>query len=542
MRKTNHSTLRQIYSGNFNVSPIRLTIIQSVLVIILASIFAAVLFNYIGIYYHSIWYQLFATLIVSSILAPIFLYPSFRTTDQLRKANLVIERQATTDHLTALPNMLAFSKQLSATLKMTGDGDSNENIEFALHFIDLDRFKQINDTLGHDGGNQLLIKVANRLSERVGASGFVARFGGDEFVVIQYSVFNELEASRFAQDLRAVVSTCYHLSNQEVSVGATIGTALVPRDGNNQDQILKAADMALYKAKSANLPQCIFDPGLASDALTKIRIEGILRSAIKTKSLKPYFHSIVHAENPLRIVGFEALARIELFDGEILRPDEFIPVAESTGVIIELGEHILRQACMECLRWNPQIYVAVNVSPTQLIRSDFFETVYKTLEETGLEPGRLELEITESVLIGEIAQIRPVLNQLRELGVRIALDDFGSGYCGLHYLRNITIDKIKVDKSIIDDAGSVLVATNILRSVSQIAREMGLTLTAEGIDTVGKAEFLAGENCAQELQGFLFSQPVGADDAFKMQEFYTPENQGAEIVSLPEYAQKIQRC
>jgi len=541
MGKPNYSIVQQIRSGDFDISPVRLTIIQSVLVIVLALIFAGVLFNYIGIYFHSIWYQLLATLVISSILAPIFLYPSYRATDQLRQANLLIKRQATTDYLTGLPNMLAFSKQLSATLDETTDGYSVENIEFALHFIDLDRFKQINDSLGHDGGNLLLTEVANRLSQWVGSSGFVARFGGDEFVVIQYEVSSELEASQFAHDIRTVIASVHHIANQEVSVGATLGTALVPRDGKNQDQILKAADMALYRAKSAGLPQCVFYPSLASAALSRIRIEAILRSAIKTNSLKPHFHSIVHADNPLRIVGFEALARVELPDGEVLSPDEFIPVAESTGLIIALGEHILRQACLECLRWDQQIYVAVNVSPTQLIRSDFLNTICKTLEDTGLDPRRLELEITESELIGEIAQIRPVLGQLRELGVRIALDDFGSGYCGLHYLRSITIDKIKVDKSIIDDAGNVLVATNILISVSQIAREMGLTLTAEGIDTIGKVEFLASENCAQELQGFLFSKPVGADEAFKMQEFYLPHCPSADIVSLPEYVQKTQR-
>ena len=538
MQKTKKSILRQMYSGDFDVSPVKLTVIQSILVIILASVLAGVLFNYVGIHFHSIWYQLFATLVVSSIVAPIFLYPSFRTSDQLRRANLIIEEQATTDHLTSLPNMLGFSNKLNALLAKTSDGCLNDNTEFALHFVDLDRFKQVNDSLGHDCGNLLLVNAANRLVEWIGSSGFVARFGGDEFVVIQYSVSRELDAIRFAQEMRSVISVGYNIANQEVSVGATIGCALVPRDGNNQDQILKAADMALYKAKSAGLPQCVFDPSLASEALSKIRTEEILRSAIKTKTVKPYFHSIVHAENPLQIVGFEALARIELFDGEILKPDDFIPVAESTGIIIELGEQILRQACEECMKWRPQIYVAVNVSPIQMIRSDFLGTVRNILAETGLDPHRLELEITESVLIEEIAQIRPVLAQLRELGVRIALDDFGSGYCGFHYLRSITIDKIKVDKSIVDEAGTVLVATNILRSVSQISREMGLTLTAEGIDTIAKAEFLAGENIADELQGYLFSKPATAEYAFQMQEYCGPEICSSKVVSLPEYARK----
>ncbi len=521
----------KLFSGKSNVSPIRLTIIQSILVIIIASIFAGTMFEFVGRYYHSIWYQLFATLVISSIVAPIFLYPSYRTAAQLRSANLVIKRQATTDHLTALPNMLAFSKQLEVSIQNADSGK-----RFAVHFIDLDRFKQINDSLGHDGGNLLLIKAANRLREWVGSTGFVARFGGDEFVVIQYSVVDEFDANRFALELRAVISKCYYLSNQEVSVGATVGTALVPHHGKSQDQILKAADMALYKAKSAGMPQCLFNPNLASEALNRIRIEGILRTALKKGYVNPHFHSIMRADNLLRIAGFEALARIELPNGEIIQPDNFIPIAESTGIIVELGEYILRQACLECTRWRSEIYVAVNVSPIQLARSDFLYTVRSILEETGLEPDRLELEITESVLISDISHIGPVLSQLRELGVRIALDDFGSGYCGLHYLRKITIDKIKVDKSIINEAGSVRVATNILRSVSQIAKEMGWTLTAEGVDTIAKAEFLSNENCAQEFQGYLFSQPVCAKTAYQMQDFLGHGDQSAEIISLPDYA------
>ena len=266
----------------------------------------------------------------------------------------------------------------------------------------------------------------------------------------------------------------------------------------------------------------------------------MLRRAINNGNLKPYFHSIVRQDNPLHIAGFEALARIELSNNEVLRPDEFIPVAESTGLILELGEYMLKQACKECSTWHPDIYVAVNVSPVQLMRSDFLKTVRETLEETGLSADRLELEITETVMISDISHIRPILCRLRKLGVRIALDDFGSGYSGLHYLRQIEIDKIKVDKSIIDEAGTVRVATNILRSVSHIAREMGLTLTAEGVDTIAKANFLATENCAHELQGYLFSQPVCAKEAYRMQEYSDQRNFSADIVSISDLVE-IQR-
>jgi len=526
---------KKLFCGDLDVNPVKLTIVQSVMVTLLASILAVSLYETIGVHYPGIGYQLFATLVIASTLAPIFLYPTFRTSGLLRQANATIEAQASTDHLTGLPNMLALSTRLN--LQLT---DFQPEHGFAVHFIDLDRFKQINDSLGHDAGNQLLIDVSRRLQKMVAGIGFVARYGGDEFVVLQNDAGNAENATRFALEMRSRITDDYMLGDEEVTVGATVGTALVPDHGTEPEQVLKAADIALYYAKEAGLEHRMFSPNLATQAQARREIEGVLRTAIKNRMLKPYFQSIVRTDNPLKIAGFEALARIELPDGELLYPNDFIPVAESTGMVVEMGDYILQQACMECMRWQGDLFVAVNVSPIQFLRSDFVKTVQDALQASGLPAARLELEITESVLINDIAYIGPVLNHLREMGVRIALDDFGSGYCGLHYLRQFTIDKIKVDKSIIDDAGTVQIATNILRSISQIAKEMDLTVTAEGVDSIAKAEFLAVEKCAEQLQGFLFSRPVSADGAYRMQKFMGQGGSQANVVSLPDYAREHQ--
>lgn len=533
MFKRAFTVTKTLFGGDLEIHPVKLTIVQSVLVTVFASIFAVVMWELIGVHYHSIWYQLFVTLVCASILAPIFLYPTFKTSGRLREANAIIEMQVVTDHLTGLPNNFALAQKLETSLQNIAESEP-----FALHFMDLDRFKQINDSLGHDAGNALLIEVAARLQDWIDTSGFVARYGGDEFVVIQHAVSNERDAARFAMDMIRVISERCYSGDQELSVGATVGTAMAPLHSTEQAQLLKAADLALYDAKRTGKAHRLFEAGLENKALTRRKVESALRAAMRNGRLKAHFHSIVELDNPLRIVGFEALARIELPDGELLFPDEFIPVAESTGLILGLGEDMLRQACRECARWHPETYVAVNVSPVQLARSDFVATVVSALEDSSLAPGRLELEVTESVLISDIANIGSALERLRAMGVRIALDDFGSGFCGLHYLRQITIDKIKIDKSIVDDAGSVRIAANILRSVADIAREMEITLTAEGVDTIEKAELLARENCSWEVQGYLFSKPVPAAMAYRMQEFMGHRRADTNMVVLSEYAKE----
>lgn len=537
----------KLFGGDLDVDPLKLTLVQSILVTVFATALAVVCYELVGRHHPGLTYQIGVTLFVASVLAPIFLYPTFRTTGLLRRANSQIAKYATTDHLTDLPNMQALSEQIDLQFK----NDSNDN-RFAVHFIDLNRFKQVNDSLGHDAGDAVLVEAATRLRNAVGEEGFISRYGGDEFVVLQFQVESSAQATSFALNLRSKLAQHYHIKDREIDVGATIGTALSSTHGENQLKILKSADLALYYAKERGIPHRMFDPVLAEEAEARQRREEIIKDAIETGSMSVHYQSIVRLENPLHIAGFEALVRFEGPDTLQDSVSDLIEVAESSGLIVEMGAAILKEACTECARWHSDLYVAVNVSPVQFLRSDFVRTIQDVLKETGLEPNRLELEITESVLINDIAYVTLALQHLRDMGVRIALDDFGSGFCGLHYLRQFTIDKIKVDKSIIDDAGQVNVATNILRGISSIANELGLTVAAEGVDTIAKAEFLAKEKCADELQGYLFSRPVSALRAFRMQEFIVqereeqigkaypdaPDGQGAEVVSLANFVRQ----
>ncbi|UVK57304.1 bifunctional diguanylate cyclase/phosphodiesterase (plasmid) [Mesorhizobium sp. AR02] len=380
----------------------------------------------------------------------------------------------------------------------------------------MDRFKQVNDSLGHDVGDAVLKAIAETLRHCVGETDFLARFGGDEFVVVQDLVLSEMEAIDFASRIRRAASITYDLGPHRVAVEVTIGTALAPLHGDEPNQILKAADLALYKAKSRGTTGELFAPQMAMVASRLRRIEVGLASALADRQLSLVFQPIVGSARPQRIVALEALLRWKFPDGTTIPPSEFVPVAERTGAIVEIGEWALAQACQQCCNWPADVRVAVNVSPVQFFRGDLLTAVKRILTETGLAPNRLELEITESILISDTTFIDPILSELRWMGIRVALDDFGSGYCGLHYLRQFTIDKIKVDKTIIDEACASEKALNILRGVAKIALESGMTVTVEGVDNQEKAELLNREKCADELQGFFFSRPVSARIAAQM--------------------------
>ncbi|MEI9425669.1 bifunctional diguanylate cyclase/phosphodiesterase [Mesorhizobium sp. Cs1299R1N1] len=516
---------RAIFDGSLDCEPARLTLIQSILVIILATAMAAGLYVVIGIYYPTIWYQIFAALFISAILAPIFLYPTYRTSYRLRLANSVIRHQALTDHLTKLPNSFALSEELQARMV-----PHRQQRGFAVHFFDIDRFKQVNDSLGHDFGNAVLNAVGANLRDLIGASDFVARFGGDEFVVVQSEVSVESEAVDFALRIRNAVSRSYELDSQHVVVNVTVGSAIAPLHGSDASQILKAADLALYKAKARGTFGELFIPQMAMIASRRRDLEVALSTAISDRQLSLLFQPIVQRAHPARIQSVEALLRWTLPDGTTITPSEFIPIAERTGTIVEIGEWVLQQACLACRDWPAHVRVAVNVSPVQFFRSEIESVVNRTLADIQLDPHRLDLEITESVLISDTTFINPILNELRRSGIRIALDDFGSGYCGLHYLRQFTIDKIKVDKTIIDDACANEKALNILRGVSKIAAEIGVTVTVEGVDSHEKAALLNQERCADEVQGFFYSRPVPADVVSSMLRRGQQNSSGIETV------------
>lgn len=505
---------KSIFDGTLDSRPGRLTLVQSVIVTVLAILMSAALYLTVGVHFPGVGYQVFAALVIASILAPIFLYPTFRTASRLRQAYAVIRSQAYTDHLTKLPNSFALTEELDARVAR-GDGKTG----IAVHFLDLNRFKQVNDGLGHDAGDALLVAVAETLRRTLAPGGFVARFGGDQFVVLQAEVSTPADAADFARKLLDAVSRQYDIFGHEVIVSASAGTALAPLHGTEARQLVKAADLALYKAKAAGASWSLFETALATAATYRRDIEVGLRGALENHQLELVYQPIVRADNTLRIVAFEALMRWRTANGTWVLPDDFIPVAESTGMIVDMGQWALRQACRECVSWHSDIRVAVNVSPVQFLQGNFLDVVSIALAESGLAPDRLELEITESVLIADTSHVEPILMRLRQMGVRIALDDFGSGFCGLNYLRRFMIDKIKVDKSIVSEAASSEKAANILRGVAKIAAEIGMTVTIEGVDTIEKADLINREKCADELQGFLYSRPVQASVVPKMLRF-----------------------
>lgn len=496
--------LRGLFDGDLEIEPAVLTIIQSVTVTILAVVMAVALWLTIGIRSPTVWYQIFAALFIAATLAPIFLYPTYRTAHRLRAANLAIQEQALTDNLTKLPNSLALANNLDERM---GSRDADP---FAVHFIDVDRFKHINDSLGHDVGNTVLSELSANLKKAVGDAGFVARFGGDEFVVLQNSTLTETQAVDFAKRIGSAVSPGYRSNDDQVVANVTIGTALAPLHGKTRNQIMKAADLALYRAKKRGVKFALFQPEMALHASRNRVLEEGLLKALDSDELVLEYQPIVHRDNTLRVASVEALLRWILPNGETVSPAEFIPIAEQNGSIVRIGEWVLRQACIQCRRWPTNVSVSVNISPVQFLRSDMVTVISQILADTDLPAERLEIEITESVLIDETAYIRPIINELRAIGVRVALDDFGSGYCGLNYLRSFTIDKIKVDKTILDDALRSRDSLNILRAVWSIASENGMIVVVEGVDTDEKAELLAKERCCDQVQGFLYCAPVSA--------------------------------
>ena len=507
---------------------IKVTLLRSLAATLIATAMAILAYEVYGKFHPGLFYQVSVTLLIAMIVAPIFLYPSIRSAKQLADANEIIAKQASTDYMTHLPNLKALSEKLDEVI-----ADTYANGQFAVHFLDINRFKQVNDTLGHDVGNQLITSVGTRIKNWVGKDGYVARFGGDEFVVIQMNVSDEQGAATFGRDLRVHLAHRYELLEHHINVTTSVGTALYPIHGRTKQTLLKAADLALYKAKERTNANCVFDPSYSNEASNKARIENTLRTCVRSGELQPYFQSIVDAQDPLKILGFEALARIELPNGELLSPDDFIPIAENTGLIVDIGAHMLREACFACAEWHPNLFVSVNVSPVQLIRSDFIATVQNALIDSGLPAYRLELEMTETALIDEIELVRQSLQRIRAMGVQISLDDFGSGYCGLHYLRQIEVDKIKIDKSIIDEAEDFAIARNILNGLGLLAQQMDLTLVAEGVDDIRKADHLARGGKVQQLQGYLFSTPVNRQIAKQMQEALPQNSYRDNVVPLP---------
>jgi diguanylate cyclase (GGDEF)-like protein len=415
-----------------------------------------------------------------------------------------ISHLARYDELTALPNRLNFRDEIERLLAVS---NSTERLS-ALLFIDLDQFKQVNDTLGHPCGDQLLCAVADRLRAMLRPEDFVARFGGDEFVVFQQNIKSAEEAASLARRIVEHLSERYQVGNHLVEIGASVGIAMTSPD-ISADTLLKNADMALYRAKADGRGTfCFFRDEMAQIVESRRILELDLRKALANEEFELFYQPLVNLKSG-RIGTCEALLRWNHPLRGTVSPVDIIPVAEDMGLIVDLGRWILRKACMECMKWPEGVSVAVNFSPQQFHQRDVLSEVRYALEVSGLPAHRLEIEITESSLLRNTQLTHDVLSQLHAIGVRISLDDFGTGYSSLSYLHNFPLQKVKIDRSFLEGIDSDRPLT-LLRGVARLSADLGMSVVVEGIETNEQLELISADGTVSEAQGYLFSRPVPA--------------------------------
>jgi diguanylate cyclase (GGDEF)-like protein len=422
-----------------------------------------------------------------------------------KDAEARISHLARYDELTALPNRVNFRDEIERLLAIS---HSAERLS-ALLFVDLDQFKQVNDTLGHPCGDQLLCAVAGRLREMLRPEDFVARFGGDEFVVFQQNIASNEDAAGLARRIVDRLSERYKIDNHLVEIGASVGIAMTSPEGISADTLLKNADMALYRAKADGRGTfCFFRDEMAQTVEARRILELDLRKALAHEEFELFYQPLVNLKSG-RIATCEALLRWNHPARGTVSPIDIIPVAEDMGLIVDLGRWILRKACMECMKWPEGVSVAVNFSPQQFHQRDVLSEVRYALEVSGLPAHRLEIEITESSLLRNTQLTHDVLSQLHMIGVRISLDDFGTGYSSLSYLHNFPLQKVKIDRSFLEGIDSDRPLT-LLRGVARLSADLGMSVVVEGIETNEQLELISADGTVTEAQGYLFSRPVPA--------------------------------
>jgi diguanylate cyclase (GGDEF)-like protein len=437
------------------------------------------------------------------------------------KAEAKVAHMAQHDALTELPNRRRFREHLQHELDHARAGRC-----FGVLCLDLDSFKGVNDALGHPIGDRLLQAVACRLRDAIRESDMVARLGGDEFAIIHTGMKQPEETGALASRLIEVVSAPYDVDGHQVVVGLSVGIAIAPSDGADADAVLKNADMALYRAKEEGRGTFrFFETGMDARAQARRIIELDMRAAVQNGEFELHYQPIVHAQSG-EITAFEALVRWRHPQRGMIPPADFIPLAESTGLIVPLGEWILRAACSDAAAWSRPVRVAVNLSPAQFKHRSLVTSVVNAVTAAGLDTGRLELEITESVLLQDSDATLATLHTLRRFGVRISMDDFGTGYSSLSYLRSFPFDKIKIDQSFVRELSTREDCIAIVRAVTGLGKSLGITTTAEGVETNEQLELLRLENCG-EVQGYLFSKPRPAAEVETMLRELGPERERA---------------
>ncbi|MDA9546042.1 MULTISPECIES: EAL domain-containing protein [unclassified Bradyrhizobium] len=427
-----------------------------------------------------------------------------------RRADEKIAHMAHYDALTDLPNRTLFREQIERQLAHVADG-----CQFALLYIDVDEFKGINDSLGHHVGDELLKAIAARLRGCLTQGDLIARLGGDEFAVIQTGIQSPADVLSFVTKIYQAIRQPYHCLGHQLSTDASIGIALAPQDGSDLDQLIKNADLAMYGAKAeGRRTHRFFEPAMDASAKARLSMEQDLRQALVNGGFEIHYQPLVDLRTN-EVSGCEALLRWRHPERGMVSPAEFIPVAEDTGLINELGDWVLRMACNEAATWPAHVRVAVNVSPVQLKCDTLALRIAGALAASGLDPRRLELEITEAVLIRDDEAALSILHQLRSIGVRIALDDFGTGYSSLSYLKRFPFDKIKIDRCFVVDIAEATGSPVIVQAVVNIAAASSMTTVAEGVETEAQRDMLRALGCTQ-MQGYLFSAPKPASEVRKL--------------------------
>jgi diguanylate cyclase (GGDEF)-like protein len=432
----------------------------------------------------------------------------YRRTKEKQQADRRIRFLAHHDALTGLVNRAQLIEKLEAALAILPLRGGC----LAVHFIDLDHFKEVNDSLGHDGGDFLLKTVAERLRAVTHAGDIVARLGGDKFVVVQTDINSKDQVEDFARRLASAVNAPMKLKEQEIVATVSVGVALAPADGTDPERLLKSADLALYKSKADGRNcTCFFEPKMDAALQARLALEKILRDAVHNERFILHYQPLFEVSGQ-RLIGFEALIRLPAEDGTLIPPMTFIPVAEDLRLIGKIGAWVLREACKTATNWPEPLTVAVNLSPAQFEAGSISTIVASALMETGLAPCRLELEITETLLLGNSDAVMTELQSLKAMGIAIVMDDFGTGYSSLSYLWRFPFDKIKIDRSFMQGFDAKCRdAETVVKTIIALGRELNMRVTVEGVETAEQAAFLDGAD-ADQVQGFFFGRPVSASE------------------------------
>ncbi len=426
-----------------------------------------------------------------------------------RKSSEKIAYLARFDTLTQLPNRLQLTEALGEALRYAAQWRSR----CALLMVDLDRFKAVNDSLGHLTGDKLLAEVSARLQSLMGKDQMCGRLGGDEFAIVMRDAGNPDMVRDLARRVIERLSEPYQVDHQTLYVGASVGSAEGPRDGASVEEMMRNADLALYRAKeSGGGEHCRYEPMLHASAEERRQLEVALRTALGREEMEVHYQPVVDARSE-KVVGFEALVRWNSLEHGFVSPGKFIPLAEDTRLIVPIGQWVMRKACEEALRWPDDVKINVNVSPEQLLEPDFHREVVQALAISGLRPERLEIEVTESIFLRDASVARSALEQVMALGCSVALDDFGTGYSSLGYLRKLKFSTIKVDRSFVQGAAQGSAESlAIINAVVAMAKSLEMTTTAEGVETTEEAELIRTLGC-DKIQGFYFGKPMTAADA-----------------------------